>query len=105
MGYIVKEIIETDREGNAKKSGMRFKTYGQAVSHIRQRIKDIIRKDTLKFLRVSGRKPTAKLVDDSCNEDFEFWMNENEADSGQFCYVASYLGWSCFWFLEVESPN
>ena len=98
MAYKVKEVIETDREGNKKQNESTFNTYGQAVHHIRQRMEETIKQDTLKFFRYTKQKATAKGLNDSCNEGLGFWLGES--DGKQFCYVASYLGWSCFWFIE-----
>nr|WP_304709558.1 hypothetical protein [uncultured Acetatifactor sp.] len=98
MAYKVKEVIETDREGNRKRNEKSFNSYKQAVSHIKKRMKEIIKQDALKFFRDTNQKITAKALNDSCNEDFEFWLDESDGE--QFSYVASYLGWSCFWFIE-----
>ena len=98
MAYKVKEVIETDREGNKKQNEISFGSYNQAVSHIKQRMKDIIKQDTLKFFRDTSQNITTKALYDSCDEDIEFWLDES--DGKQFSYVASYLGWSCFWIIE-----
>ena len=98
MGYRVKESIETDREGNVKRDGWEFSTYGRAAYRIRQRMKEIIKKDTLGFFRYTGQKVTAEKLDSVCGEELVSWLDES--DGGQFCYVAGYLGWSCFWDIE-----
>ncbi len=99
MNYKVIETIETDRDGNRKQNETVFKTYGQAVYHIKQRMKDIIKKDTLKFFRSTKKKITTNRLDYFCNDELLFWLGES--DDKQFTYVASYLGWSCFWFIET----
>jgi len=99
MTYKVIETIETDREGNRKLNETVFNTYGQAVHHIKQRMKDIIKKDMLKFFRSTKQKITTERLNGFCNDELKFWLDES--DSEQFCYVASYLGWSCFWDIET----
>lgn len=98
MAYKVIEIIETDREGNRKQNKTVFNTYEQAVFHIRQRMKDIIKQDTLKFFRKTNQKITTEKLNDFCNDELAFWLDES--DNEQFPYVASYLGWSCFWIID-----
>jgi len=94
MAYKVIETIETDREGNRKQSETVVNTYGQAVHHIKQRMKDIIKKDTLKFFRNTGQNITTKRLNSLCNDELKFWLHESD-------YVASYLGWYCFWNIEA----
>jgi len=94
--FKVIETIETDREGNRKQSEASFKSYGQAVAHIKNRMKAIIKKETLKFFRYEQHDFTNFY--DSCEDDYKFWLEE--ADGENFVYVASYLGWSCFWNIE-----
>lgn len=100
MAYTVREVIETDREGNKKCNEWKFNSYGNALHHIRQRMMEIIKKDTLRFFRKTDQKVTTEKLSSFCGEELEFWLNENEEDDEQFCYVASYLGWSCFWLIE-----
>lgn len=98
MKYKVKEIIEVDREGNKKTNVTTYDTYNQAVFYIKKRIKDIIKQDTIKFLRKNNQKIITEKLNSYCDEDLSFWLEE--ADEDQFTYVASYLGWSCFWMIE-----
>lgn len=99
MTYKVIEIIETDRDGNKKQNEMVFNSFGQAVFHIRQKMKDVIKQDTLKFFRKTKQKITTEKLNNFCNDELAFWLDES--DNEQFPYVASYLGWSCFWNIEI----
>lgn len=94
----VVEVIETDRDGNKKQNEICFGSYNQAVFYIKQRMKEIIKKDTLKFFRKTHQKITAEKLESFCNDELQFWLEET--DGSQFPYVASYLGWSCFWNIE-----
>ena len=98
MKYKVIEIIEVDREGNSKEKESVFNTYNQTVYFIKSRMREVIMKDTLKFFRYNKIKITTEKLKKHCEDDFKFWLEE--ADKDQFCYVASYLGWSCFWIIE-----
>jgi hypothetical protein len=99
MKLKVIEIIETDREGNQKQNETVFHTYGQAVFYIKQRMKGIIKQDTLKHFRKNGQKITAENLNQFCNDEFKFWLGES--DDNQFLYVAGCLGWSCSWDIKA----
>ena len=98
MRYKVIEIIEMDRDGNKKQNEIIFNAYNQAVFHIKQRMKEIIKQDTLKFFRKYNHKITAQNINKFSSDEFKFWLEESEKD--QFSYVAGCLGWSCFWMIE-----
>lgn len=100
MKYKVKEIIEVDREGNKKIDVTMHNTYNQAVFYIKQRMKDIIKQDTIKFLRKHNQEITTEKLNSYCEKDLSFWLEE--ADEEQFTYVAGYLGWGCFWMIEED---
>lgn len=102
MAYKVKEVIETDREGNRKQKEGTFNTYNQAVFHIKQRMKEIIKQDALKFFRMYGQKITTEKLNSFCNDELVSWLDESDGE--QFPYVASCLEWSCFWIIEQKIP-
>lgn len=52
--FKVIETIETDWEGNKKQSEVSFKSYGQAVSYIKNRMKSIIKKEMLNFFGMNS---------------------------------------------------
>lgn len=102
MSFKVKEVIETDREGNRKQKEETFNTYNQAVFHIKQRMREIIKQDILKFFRMYNQRITTEKLSSFCNDELVFWSDESDGE--QFPYVASYLGWSCFWIIEQQIP-
>lgn len=96
--YKVQEHIEMSPFGdNVKKVEKVFNSYNQAVSYIKKRMKEIIRQDTLKFL---GSKVTTDKLHKLCDESFKEWLEESTENN--FVYVASYIRWSCFWFIKSE---
>lgn len=90
MAYKVKEVIETERKGNKKQNETTFNTYVQAVCHIKQRMNEVIKQNTMKLFREANQKVTTEKLEKSCNNDLQSWLDE--ADNEQFSYVASYLG-------------
>jgi len=61
-------------------------------------MKEIIKRDTIKFFIIHNQKITTEKLNNFCNDEITFWLSE--AANEQFPYVASCLGWSCFWFIE-----
>lgn len=100
MKYKVIQTIETNMEdNNMKQIEMVFNTYNQAVFYIKQQMKKLIKQDTIKFFRMYNKKITTEKLNNYCNEDLTFWL-ENAFDD-LFTYVASYIGWSCSWNIEI----
>ena len=100
MKYKVIQTIETNMEdNNMKQIEMVFNTYNQAVFYIKQQMKKLIKQDTIKFFRMYNKKITTEKLNNYCNEDLTFWL-ENAFDD-LFTYVASYIGWSCSWNIET----
>lgn len=97
--YIVTEIIETDREGNKIKKNFPFDKWSKAENFIYRRMKEIIKADTLKFIRKDniGFENFQHRV----SQEFKEWLEESD-EKEQYRYVASYLYWSCFWIVKEE---
>ena len=96
--YIVKEILEMDRNGNNKECKKQFNSHNDSISYIKNRMMEVIKADTIKFLRKYNQ--SFCTLSHRCENELQEWLEESDGE--QFPYVASYLGWSCFWILEVE---
>lgn len=98
--YKVIQTIETNMEdNNMKQIEMVFNTYNQAVFYIKKQMKKLIKQDTIKFFRMYNKKITTEKLNNYCNEDLTFWLENAFADL--FTYVASYIGWCCSWSIET----
>jgi hypothetical protein len=103
MRYVVKERIEMDcvEGGNCKNKELDFNNINQALNYIKNRMYQIIKDDTKKFFVKYHHSFKDGKFTESCKQEFDFWLSEAD-ELEQYCYVASYLGWSCFWFIEKE---
>ena len=100
MKYKVIETIETEIESNNRKEKeVIFNTYNQAVFYIKQRMKELIKQDTIKFFRTYNKIITTERLNSYCDNDFKFWLENAFEDL--FSYCASNIGWSCFWNIET----
>ncbi len=94
--YNVTEIIEMTPEGdNVMKFEKVFKTYDQALAYVKNRIKEFIKKDTIKFL---GGDITERKLKKIC--DMEYCDVIRESDNDNYSYVASCLYKVGFWSIK-----